>query len=52
MTKHVRVLIEMDVDDLPDGSTDYDYGNDVLKNVRESGLTLDDLGHQVEVSDV
>lgn len=51
MTKRVGVCVWMDVEDLPEGSVDYDYGNEVLKNIRESSLTLDDLGHEVTVSD-
>jgi hypothetical protein len=51
MPKHVVLTIEMGIDDLPDTATDYDYGCEVLKNLIESKPALDEMGHQVWVSD-
>lgn len=51
MPKHVHLVIEMGIVDLPETATDYDYGCAVLEYLISEKPSLDEMGHQVFVED-
>ena len=50
-TRIVYLNVMMEIEALPEGATEADYGNEVLENIKALNYTLADMGHGVIVQD-